>query len=164
MSSPGGRCYIESVFKISNEQELKECFRPLDREEVIVPQDFHYPAIVKDYLTWVEPSGYRVYLVFSDRLGAPPLGIVFRRDQSAGTAAAMCEWCHSVRTGDGVSVLSANSSSRKRVGLHLCRDLSCKEKAESEPGVHDFPISQSPQEKIKRIIGKMAAFARREIF
>jgi hypothetical protein len=142
------------MFKISSENELLECFRPIDRPEVIAPQDLQYPIFVKDYLTWIEPSGCRIYLVVSDRLATPPLGITFRRDQSPGVASAMCEWCQSVRPGDGVGLLSATASSKRRIGIQLCRDLSCKDQLAARVGPMD------PRKVLRRMVG----FARRELF
>lgn len=137
----------------------------IERSEVILPREFRFPLTVKDYLSWVEPSGFRVYLLFQAKTGSPALGIVFRRDQTGtSTQPRMCEWCHAVRAGDGVSMLTATASSHRSVGLHLCRDLSCKEKAVSAPGVHDVPQSITSYERVQKIIQKMNEFARRELF
>jgi hypothetical protein len=152
------------MFRIASENELLESFRPLDRGEVQLPESFHYPMTVRDYLTWTEPSGHRVYLLFSNRLTNAPLGIVFQRDPSAGGAAAMCEWCHSVRAGNGVTLLTAAASAQRRVGIPLCRDLSCKEKAEAAPGPDDVPQVAQGRERIRRIVERMADFARQNLF
>ena len=105
-------------------------------------------------------SGNRVYLVFTD--GAS-VGIVFRRDQGPGAGSTMCEWCHSVRSGDSVGLLTATATSKRRVGIHACRDLSCKEKLESTPGVNDFQEMLNPREKARRLVARMSEFVRREI-
>lgn len=145
-----------------------ESFRPIDRDEVIVPKELTFPIVVKDYLAWLEPSGARVYLIFSDRPKSHPLGIVFRRDVTAlvdpGHSLGMCEWCHSVRGGAKVGLLSATASSKKRIGLHLCNDLSCKDKLRNSPGVNDMPELLPRGERIKEVIGRMTHFARRELF
>ena len=154
------------MIRIASEKELLESFRPLDREEVLeFPANLKFPFLLKDYLTWTEPSGHRIYLVFNEQDTRRPLGIVFKRGQGAGTAPPqMCEWCHSVRAGDGVGLLTATASSSRRVGLHLCRDLSCKDKVESTPGANDFFESMSSRERIQRIVGRMTEFARRQLF
>src|SRR3712207_2313157 len=106
------------MIRIPSEKELLESFRLIDRDEVEVPKDLRFPIVVKDYLAWSEPSGYRTYLVFGDGERRQPLGIVFRRDQLAGGASPqMCEWCHCVRGSDGVSMLSATASSKRRIGI-----------------------------------------------
>src|SRR5947209_136067 len=150
------------MFKITDEKELIGSFRASEQEEVILPPEIRFPILVKDYLSWLEPSGNRVYLVFRD--GESRLGIVFRRDQGAGTSAVMCEWCHSVRGGDSVGLLTAKAAANRRVGIHLCRDLSCKDKLEVAPGIHDLQESVEPRERARRILGRISVFARRELF
>ena len=121
--------------------------------------------MVKDYLTWLEPSLNRVYLVFSDRLGVPPLGIVFRRNQSGGNVGpVMCEWCHSIRPGDHIGLLTVTKNHKKRVGLNLCRDLGCKNRIAEVPGVNDPTETLDSHEKIRRILLRMGEFARHELF
>ena len=154
-----------SSFSISSETELLKCFRDLDRDEVLLSADLTFPIVVRDYLTWIEPSGCRVYLVFKDRAEKAPLGISFRRDQGPGVSPAMCEWCHSVRGGGSIGLLSATASSKRRVGIQLCRDLSCRAKVlASAPGVSDLPPTTAPEAKLQSVIGRMADFARRQLF
>ena len=143
------------MIKIKSEQELLESFRLLDREEVILPQNMTFPFLVKDYLSWEEPSGYRVYLIFNDHRRQVPFGVVFRRDQSkGGSAARMCDWCHSISGSDEVSLLSAAASPKRRVGIQLCRDLSCKNNFQS----------LGRGERINQIIHRMADFSRQNLF
>ncbi|MBC7691238.1 MAG: FBP domain-containing protein [Methylotenera sp.] len=152
-------------FKISSETELLNCFRDLDRDEVLLTQELSFPIIVTDYLTWLEPSGVRAYLVFKDRSEGAPLGISFRRDQGPGVSPAMCEWCHSVRSGESIGLLSATASSKRRVGIQLCRDLSCKAKVLAEaPGVSDLSSTVSAEAKLAGVVGRMTDFARRQLF
>ncbi len=151
------------MFKITSENELLESFRELERSEVHIPKDLQFPLFVKDYLAWVEPSGARAYLLFAEGTRPLPMGIVFRRGPSSPSA-MMCEWCHSVRAGDEVRLLTATSNSNRRVGLHLCQDLSCKEKAHENPGVHDVPEALDGHQKVRRILGRMAEFSRRYLF
>jgi hypothetical protein len=152
------------MFLIRSDKELMDCFRDQDQAEVFIPTDLGLPKVAKDYLTWMEPSGARAYLVFQDESFKSPFGIVFRRDQTAGpSVAAMCDWCHSVRSGNEIGVLTVSTSSKKRVGISLCRDLSCAVKIRSEPSANDFPVQASTQERIRRLLAKMAVFARREL-
>jgi hypothetical protein len=152
------------MFRIQSENELKECFREQDREELILGPEVKFPMVARDYLAWVEPSGNRTYLVFQDASFKGPLGIVFRRVQSLGPGvAAMCEWCHSVRSGDEVGLLTVKTHSNRRIAISLCRDLGCAENVRSGPGVHDFPTTASVQERVRRVLAKMADFARREL-
>ncbi len=148
------------MIRIQNEQELRECFRPLDRGEVELPQGLEFPFIVRDYFSWTEPSGFRVFLVMTDRTNRQGLGIVFRRDQSSNDMARMCDWCHSVSGGNSITLLTAASSERKRVGIHLCRDLGCKQKVEAL--VDDGILT--PYQRMRRITDRMVEFARKTCF
>jgi hypothetical protein len=152
------------MIRIHSEQELREAFRPLDREELALPQDLEFPFVVKDYFAWTEPSGFRIYLVLADRLKRLPMGIVFRRDQSGGDTPRMCEWCHSVRGGNAVTLLTAAASEKRRVGLHLCGDLSCKDRVDAAPGPDDVPQVLSGVARLRRITERMGDFARRTCF
>jgi hypothetical protein len=153
------------MFKIESADELRECFRPLDRGEVELSPSLRFPLIVRDYLAWTEPSGHRVYLVFSEETRRPPLGIVFRRDQdSTGAPPSMCEFCHSVRSGNGVSLLTAAASDRRRVGIPLCRNLECHEKVEGLPGADDLPGTPRGRELARRILARMGGFVRQNLF
>ncbi len=154
------------MIRISHENEILNSFRDLDRSEVALPETMQYPLLLKDYLTWSEPSGYRVYLVFNDPVKNIPMGVVFQRGASTGMSPPMmCEFCHSIRAGDGVMMLTAAASSKRRIGLSLCRDLSCKAKIEaSAPGANDFYETSTPREKIQRLVKRMAAFSRQNLF
>lgn len=148
--------------RISSEQELLECFRLLDRDEVEIPRSIQFPLNVKDYFSWIEPSGARAYLLFPDGEQEQLKGIVFRRGP-VGTPPVMCEWCHSVGAGE-IGLLTATASSNRRVGLHLCRNLDCKEKASSTPGINDLPEGLDADEKIRRITARMSDFSRKHLF
>lgn len=137
------------MFKLSSETELLDSFRPIDREEIRLPEHLGFPAFVPDYLAWIEPSGHRAYVVFKAFADRPPLGIVFRRDQGGGSVASMCEWCQSMKGDSNVSLLTARASSKRVVGLHLCNDLSCREKFEGPRA---------------RIVQRMSEFALRNLF
>jgi hypothetical protein len=152
------------MFRITDENELRDCFRELDRSEIVLDSAMSFPLTAKDYLTWIEPSGARTYLVFQDGSFKAPFGIVFRRDQTLGpSVAAMCEWCHSVRSGNEVGILTAKARDNTRVGISLCRDLNCSAKIRSEPGAHDFPSTASVQERVRKLQEKMAGFVRRDL-
>jgi hypothetical protein len=153
------------MLRVSSHQDLLDTFRALDRAEVQIPSSFKFPLAVRDYLTWIEPSGHRIYLVFEDEVTHRPLGVVFQRTHGhADTPASMCHWCHAVRSGDGVGLLTAAVTSQRRVGVHLCSDLSCRERALSTPGVHDFRESVSGGEKVRQIMARMNDFAKRNLF
>ncbi len=154
------------MIRIASENEILNSFRELDRSEVEFPENLQVPLLLKDYLAWTEPSGYRVFLVFNDPVKNVPMGVVFHRGAATGASPPMmCEFCHSVRSGDGVMMLTAAASSRRRVGLSLCRDLNCKAKIEaSAPGAHDFFESATPREKVQRLVRRMAVFSRQNLF
>ncbi|MGZ3407660.1 MAG: FBP domain-containing protein [Polyangia bacterium] len=109
---------------VPSEVELLHCFREIDRADVLVAPDLVFPLEVDDAVAWA--VGPRAFLLFCDRPGRPPRGIVFHRNSGAvPDAAAMCEWCHCVRGHGGVKLLSVRSGERRRVGLYLCSDLAC---------------------------------------
>ena len=153
------------MIRIQSEAELLEAFRPFERGEVEIPGELSFPLGVQRYMSWVEGAGHRVFLVYEDPQSRKAYGIVFKRDQTPGGAPAnMCDWCHCVRPGNGVGLLTATASSKRRVGLSLCRDLSCGNKAEAEPGADDVPTTLTPRERQLKIVERMASFARRSLF
>jgi hypothetical protein len=152
------------MIRIVNETQLKEFFRNLDQDEVSTI-GLKFPMGLKDYTSWLEPSGHRVYLVFRDTESQKPRGIVFTRTHShTDGISKMCDWCHSVRGGDSIGLLSARASQNLTIGVELCTDLSCKEKLAHTPGVNDVRETLSPDEKIERLLKKMSDFARHHLF
>lgn len=152
------------MFKLSSEQELTRCFRDSDQDQIILTEEIQNQLkesrLIIDYMRWIEPSGARAYLVFKGENFKAPLGIVFRRDQSLGPqSAAMCEWCHTVGSGNEIGMLTTTSQHRKRIGVSLCRDLRCADRIRSS----EFNSSASVQERIRRLVLKMTIFAQREL-
>jgi hypothetical protein len=167
------------MFKLVSPEALLEAFRPEDRAEVELPQDARFPMGVRDYLTWSEPSGHRVFVVFADSDPKKPLGIVFKREGSSSGAgvAGMCDWCHFTSGGGGVALLTAVVNPRRRVGVSVCRDLSCAQKAmglngkwgpdgslEDLHAEYNYPQGMSGHERVRRVVQKMSEFARRNLF
>lgn len=151
------------MFRIQSQSHLLECFRISERDEVVLPESSRFPVHVKDYYSWVEPSGAKAYLVFSDSGGKNPIAVVFKR--TSGThGLSMCEWCHSVGGGEGVALLTANASDSRRVGIHVCSDLSCGEKIHGTPGANDFPKAGSERERMHAVLARMSKFVRQNIF
>ena len=149
------------MFKITEDFELKKAFREIDQPAFEPPAEAEYPMFVTDYVTWSEPSGHRVFLVFSDPAKGEPLGIVFERGSSA--VPGMCEWCHSVRSGNGVSLLLAKVDGQRRVGLHLCRNLECQKRLSADPGADDFPRTGNSVLERKKVLSRMAEFFRQQL-
>lgn len=141
-----------------------ELFRPLDQDQVIVPTTMRFPLAVKDYVSWREPSGHRTYLVFNDPVRNQPLGVVFERSHGSQKVPMMCEWCHSVRPQSDVALMTATASEKRRVGVHLCSDLLCKERILGAPGINDMRETLNQQEKIQRLLLKMINFSGRYLF
>ncbi|HEX9101840.1 MAG TPA: FBP domain-containing protein, partial [Polyangia bacterium] len=134
---------------IATEEELLRCFREIDRHEVELAPDVALPLDVDDVAAWA--VGPRAFLVFRDRPGARPRGIVFHRNSgSAPDVAAMCEWCHAVRGHGGVKLLSVRTDERRRVGLYLCSDLGCVGRARQLPGPDDIPERLDGAERARR--------------
>ncbi len=153
------------MIRITSENQLLDSFRTIDRDQVALPKDLQFPLAVKDYMSWVEPSGHRVYLVFEDSASGHPMGIVFQRTHAAPeTSASMCQWCHKVSSGSKVSLLTATANRNHRVGVHLCSDLNCRENVLTPPGVNDFYESLSGQERVQRVLQRMGEFAKRNLF
>lgn len=153
------------MIRITSEEELRAAFRSQDQDTLVLPTSFVFPLPVREYLSWLEPSGHRVYLVFSDPASERLRGLVFERTRGAADIpAAMCQWCHSVRTGGRVSLLTTPVGRDRRIGLHLCSDLQCREQIFGMPGRNDFQESLSRHERLQRVVGRMQAFARAHVF
>jgi len=146
-----------------SESDLLRCFREIDRPEVELSADLAFPLAIDDVVAWA--VGPRAYLVFRDRPTAAPRGIVFHRNSGAlPDAAAMCEWCHSVRGNGGVKLMSVHTDDRRRVGLYLCSDLGCVERARAVPSPDDVPERAEGDERARRALRRIAEFAARRIF
>ncbi len=153
------------MLRIGSEEEMRSAFRPIDQDEVQLPSDMLFPLLVRDTLTWIEPSGHRAYIVYADPSKNSARGIVFKRNHAtADSPPAMCDWCHSVRGKGNVGLLTASVSRSRRIGLSLCRDLNCIEKLKETPGVHDLRESVQTDEKKRRILDRISHFARRNLF
>jgi hypothetical protein len=143
------------MFKLQSEQSLVQSFRPRDRKTLELPPGLTYPLFVRDYLSWVDPSGAHVYLVFNLGQGAPT-GIAFRRAGGADPSISiLCDWCHTSGTGDRVGLLTTAVDSRKRVGVHACLDLSCKAKLEESAD----RSGKNPVDLVKQLVERMGRFA-----
>jgi hypothetical protein len=143
------------MFKLESEQALLESFRPKDRSSVELAKDITLPLFVRDYLAWTHPSGGSAYLVFSVP-GGVPTGIVFDVSGGAGTTVPMmCDWCHQSTVG-GVGLLTATVNGRKRAGVHVCSDLSCKAKLEDAASRGGFSALPSMQKLVERM-GRFAS-------
>jgi treble-clef zinc-finger protein len=148
---------------VSSESELQRCFREIDRAEVELSPDLAFPLAVDEARSWA--VGPRAYLVFRERPGAPLRGIVFHRNSGAlPDAAAMCEWCHSVRGNGNVKLMSVQADARRRIGLYLCSDLGCVSRAHELPSPDDLPERLSAEERSRRSLRRIVDFAARRLF
>jgi hypothetical protein len=148
------------MLRIASDTDLMGAFRDIDRREVQIPSSLSFPLAVKSYFAWVEPSGHRVYLVFEDPSSGHPLGLVFQRTRGAAdTPVAMCQWCHTVRPGPAVSLLTVAVEPNRRIGVHLCSNLNCRENIESGPSIHDIRETVSAHERLLGIVSRMSEFA-----
>lgn len=144
------------MFRLTHENDVKKAFRPKDAHLVELPLDLTFPCVVTDYLAWTPPSGGRVFMLFSLAKGQPPTGIVFDVESSAAAGMpSMCDLCHCVGAGNQVGLLTARLNSHKRVGLHACKDLSCKQKLEEEAN----RLGHSALPKIEKMLRRLAQFA-----
>lgn len=145
-----------------SKSELISCFRPRDRDDVLLPPDLPFPLAFDTLFTW--HSGARAYLVLADRADRPPLGIVFYRDASGPAVPAMCDWCHTTRGRGDVTLLSCRVSARRYVGVYLCRDLSCGKKSDDYPRPENFYERDSAEARLQKIVERVGTFARRHLF
>ena len=153
------------MYLIQNEKEMLEMFRDFERAEVQPPSDIKYPMVLRDHFSWQEPSGHRTYLLVHDSTKQQPFGIVFKRTSANSDAPAMmCEWCHAVRGGNAVDLLTATASAKRRVGAYLCRRLDCEAHRFERPGVNDMRESILPYEKRMRLHERILEFANRNLF
>jgi hypothetical protein len=146
------------MFLIKTEKELLQAFRPRDREKVELPEGIKFPLFVRDYLTWVEPAGTRVFLVLpSPGSSRKPMGIAFRRDaQGGGAVSHMCDWCHAYGSSNEIGLLTTDVNSKRRVGVNLCLDLRCKEKLEAAADLS----GRNPRDFTNALMERMTHFAR----
>lgn len=144
------------MFLIETEKAFLDAFRPRDRKFVEPPRDTRFPLFIRDYLAWVDPSGVRVFLVFSAPGSKQPTGIAFRRDQQGDPASPhMCDWCH-LSTGADVGLLTTDVNSKRRVGTNLCLDLRCGERLEAVTN----RAGQSVLDSQQKLVARMTRFAR----
>jgi hypothetical protein len=145
------------VFRLETDRELIASFRPRDRRVIEMPADISFPLFVRDYLAWTETSGARVYLVFAAPGSRKPLGLIFRRDTSDSGAlgSRLCDWCHASGSSSEVGLLTTDVDSRRRVGVHLCVDLRCREKLEDAAD----RAGRHPLEALERLQERMFRFA-----
>lgn len=151
------------MFKINSEKELLESFRSIDRDQVRLPSDMNFPLLVKNYHSWLEPSGHRAYLVFEDPQSHKPLGVTFRRTMSEHVP-VMCDWCHSIRGRGGVSMMTAAVSPDRQVGVYLCSDLRCEDEIQKPPSVNSLRESLDASERTQALMQRMYDFVKRNLF
>lgn len=146
---------ICTMFKLDSEEALRAAFRPKDRSLVELSPEVTLPRIVRDYVAWTHPAGGRVYVVFAVAGGAPT-GIVFDTNGGSGeTVPQLCDWCHTPGAGTQVALLTAKLHGKKRVGVHLCSDLSCREKLQDAADRAGASASRA----VAGVVERMARFA-----
>ncbi|MGE6763241.1 hypothetical protein D7X55_19810 [Corallococcus sp. AB049A] len=144
------------MFRIESEKELQKAFRSRDRKYVELPRGTQLPLFIRDYLSWVDPYGVRVFLVFTAPGSKTPTGIAFRRDQQGDPTLApkLCDWCMSPTEAE-VGLLTTDVDSKRRVGVNVCLDLRCGERLEA---LADRSGRSALDEKA-RLMERMARFA-----
>lgn len=153
------------MFKVSTADELLGSFRSMERDQVHIPSNLKFPLPVKNYLSWIEPSGHRAYLVFEDPENQKLLGVVFRRTApNLDYGPVMCDWCRSVRGRGMVTMMTATVSRDRQVGVYLCSDLNCDEELRKPPGVNDLRESLDIGERTFGLMDKMHNFAKKNLF
>ena len=145
------------MFRIESEKVFLKAFRPRDRKFVEVPKGLKFPLVMRDYVSWVDPYGVRVFVLFQPVGATKPVGIAFRRDQQASKTnpSGMCDWCHSWGSGEEVGLLTTDVNSKKRVGVNACLDLRCKEKTEDSANRAGLSVLAES----KKLVERMSKFA-----
>jgi hypothetical protein len=119
------------MFRISTEAELKKTFRPRDVRVFELPPEVRFPLYVRDVFSWVDLHGARACVVFMPPGENRPVALSFRRDMGPRPeGGVMCDWCHSFGSPDQVCMMMCEASSKRRVGVLLCRDLGCAQRVE----------------------------------
>lgn len=146
-----------AMFQIESEKALLSAFRSRDRKVVEPPKGTRFPLFVRDYLSWVDPYGVRVFLVFNAPGTQRLIGIAFRRDQQGDKTlmSRLCDWCHASGSADQIGLLTTDLDSKRRVGVNLCLDLRCGERLESTANM----AGRSALDESKRLLERMARFA-----
>jgi hypothetical protein len=142
------------MFSLASEESLLEAFRPRDRRALELPPGLTFPLFVRDYLAWTHPAGGRVYLVLCVP-GGVPTGLAFDRSGGDPSLPHMCDWCHCSGSGSQVGLLTTARNSRKRIGVHVCLDLSCAQKLDDVAN----RSGRSALDAIQRLTARMARFA-----
>lgn len=146
------------MFNLDSEDTLRATFRPKDAKLLELPPGLKFPMFVRDYLAWTHPAGGRVFLVFAAP-GKQPIGLVFDGKGSGGPSVpAMCDWCHCSSLGTGVGLLTAQVNAKKRVGTHVCADLSCRQKLEQESDRSGRSVVPAVEQLLERM-GRFASEA-----
>jgi hypothetical protein len=145
------------MFRIETEKELLNAFRSRDRKHVELPKGTRLPLFVRDYLSWVDPYGVRVFLVFSAPGSNKLTGIAFRRDQQGDKSVAphVCDWCRNSGGSELIGLLTTDVDSKRRVGVNLCLDLKCNERLETAMNL----AGRSLVEESQKLIERMSRFA-----
>jgi hypothetical protein len=144
------------MFRIESEKDLLRAFRPRDRETLELPEGLQFPLFVRDYLSWIEPAGTRVFLVLAQPGSRLPVGIAFRRDVHGPGGPCMCDWCHTTGSAEGIGMLTTAVNSKRRVGVNLCLDLRCKDRLESAADL----LGRHPHEFVAPLMERMLRFTR----
>jgi hypothetical protein len=145
------------MFQIQSEKEFLNAFRSRDRKVVEPPKGTKFPLFVRNYLSWVDPYGVRVFLLFQAPSASRPIGIAFRRDQQGDKTlvSRLCDWCHAHGSADQIGLLTTDLDSKRRIGVNLCLDLRCGEKLETMANMG----GRSVVDDHKMLLEKMARFA-----
>ena len=142
------------MFRLDSEAALRQAFRPKDRDWVTPSAEMKLPMLVRGYFAWTHPAGGRVFLVFATPRGVPT-GILFETNSGGLSVPQMCDWCHFSGNGARVGLLTARLNAKKRVGLHVCSDLSCRQKLEDEADRSGRSVIPA----IEKLVEKMGRFA-----
>jgi len=141
------------MFTLATEAELISTFRPKDRRGLEVAPELQFPLKVDGCVSWIHPAGGKAFMVFAVPGGAPT-GLAFDTNEGSGVV-QMCDWCHCSSGGGDVALLVATLSGKKRVGVYLCRDLSCARKLEEQSNLSGARFGRALEKLVTRI-GKFA--------
>jgi hypothetical protein len=140
-------------FTLRSEIDLLATFRDKDQQTVVLPKFADYPAFVRHYFAWSEPSGVYTYLVYKRADWETPIGLTFQRNGSGSrtSPAGMCEWCHHSGPSDEVGLMTVVMTPRSTGGTWLCLDLDCLNKLEALTAVNGKSFDKAVQKLGERI-------------
>ncbi|GAA1745544.1 FBP domain-containing protein [Aeromicrobium alkaliterrae] len=121
-----------------------------------------------DFLAWADPKApQRAYLVVAPPVTDETVAVELRLGESAGPRrAAHCDWCHTQDAAAGSRlVVAPRAGSRGRsgnsVGVYVCTDFGCSERARRPLKAHQRSVSGAPDLRVEELAERVGHFVAR---